>query len=132
MKPAEEIKAEAPPAMTRDDKRIINLKLHEVYINETIGYDADWTDHRVAESLGIPRAWVSQVREELFGPAGEPPEIKALEADLATVTASVERIKEAAKINAAEVAALLAAADKELKRISDRLDKLRYEITGRK
>lgn len=62
MKPAEEIKAEAPPAMTRDDKRIINLKLHEVYINETIGYDADWTDHRVAESLGIPRALVSQVR----------------------------------------------------------------------
>lgn len=93
--PKEEIKAmkaDPPPEMTREDKRVINLKLHEVYEGETTGYAKGWSDRKVAEELGVPRAWVAQVRDELFGPAGEPEEI----AKLATEHASlVKRLDDA-------------------------------------
>jgi hypothetical protein len=55
--------------MSREDRRIIFEKLNEVYANEAVGYEAPWTDDKVARDLGIPRAWVTQMREENFGPA---------------------------------------------------------------
>ena len=53
--------------MTRDDRRIIFEKLQEVYVNETVGYSPGWTDHKVATDLGVPRTWVSKIRDENFG-----------------------------------------------------------------
>lgn len=70
--------APQPAPMTRDDKRIINIKLHEVYISETEGYATPWTDKTVAESLGVPVAWVAEVRDELYGPAQDNSEIREL------------------------------------------------------
>lgn len=52
----------------RDDRRIIFAKLNELYIDEHKGYCEGWTDQRVAEDLGVPRAWVEALREENFGP----------------------------------------------------------------
>jgi hypothetical protein len=54
--------------MTRTEKRIIYAKLEEVYADETTGYRGSWTDERVAIDLGIPKEWVSLIREDAFGP----------------------------------------------------------------
>ena len=63
------IAADPPREMTREDRRIIISKLDEVYVSESVGYDRGWTDQRVANDLGIPKAWVAKLREENFGPA---------------------------------------------------------------
>lgn len=76
--------AEAPREMEREDRRIIFLKLNEIYLDETKGYSAGWTDKRVATELGTPVAWVRQVREENFGPEG------LSEADRAKIEAAKE------------------------------------------
>ncbi len=62
------LKAEAPREMTREDRRVILLKLNETYIDERIGYDKEWSDKRVAADLGVPQAWVAKLRDENFGP----------------------------------------------------------------
>lgn len=56
--------------MAREDRRIIFEKLNEVYVNEKVGYGNGWNDQKVATDLGIPRAWVSQIRDDNFGPEG--------------------------------------------------------------
>ncbi|PST62632.1 hypothetical protein C9E91_13725 [Rhizobium sp. SEMIA4064] len=63
--------ADKPREMTREDRRIINDKLDEVYGKDA--YKAPWTDAAVAKDLGVPRDWVAQVREQFFGPAGSNP-----------------------------------------------------------
>ena len=69
-------KAEPPGQMTREDRRIIFAKLNDVYVDEKVGYSSGWTDHVVAKDLNIPRAWVSTVREEHFGPDASNEEIR--------------------------------------------------------
>ncbi|WP_181409841.1 hypothetical protein [Martelella alba] len=65
------VKADPPPVMKRDDRRIIAAKLDDVY--STDAYVEPWTDAAVAKDLGVPRAWVSEVREAFFGPEGGNP-----------------------------------------------------------
>lgn len=60
--------ADKPREASRDERRLILAKLNDVYIDESAGYSAGWTDARVAQDLGVPRAWVSPIREENFGP----------------------------------------------------------------
>ena len=62
------MKADAPRTMSRDDRRIIFGKLETCWSDEKKTYDQGWTDERVAKDLGVPRAWVSTVRDENFGP----------------------------------------------------------------
>lgn len=59
-----------PREMTREDRRLIFLKIEEVYMDEKTGYSAGWTDRRVAEDMSIPLAWVVKIRDENFGPSG--------------------------------------------------------------
>ena len=61
------VKADEPPTMSREDRRLIFAKIDEVYLDETIGYSEGWTDSRVAEDLGVPVAWVKTIRAENFG-----------------------------------------------------------------
>ncbi len=61
------IKADPPRQMSRDDRRVIFAKLNDVYIDESKGYDNGWSDQRVAKDLGVPLAWVKEIREENFG-----------------------------------------------------------------
>ncbi|MCW8059285.1 hypothetical protein [Agrobacterium tumefaciens] len=63
--------ADKPREMSREDRRIINDKLDEVYAKDA--YKSPWTDAAVAKDLGVPRDWVAQVREQFFGPAGSNP-----------------------------------------------------------
>ncbi|KNY18221.1 hypothetical protein AKG11_03520 [Shinella sp. SUS2] len=65
------VRAEPPREPSVEDRRIINLKLMEVYTDG--GYVSPWTDQRVADDLNVPRAWVSAVREFSFGPEGSNP-----------------------------------------------------------
>lgn len=64
-------KADAPREPRLEDRRIINLKLSECYGDG--GYATPWTDQRVADDLGVPRAWVSEIRETMYGPEGSNP-----------------------------------------------------------
>lgn len=66
-----------PREMSREDRRIVFEKLNEVYLDERRGYDSDWSDHRVATDLGVPRKWVETVRKELFGDNGGNEELSA-------------------------------------------------------
>ena len=75
--PAKKV-ADAPPSMTRDDRRIIFAKLNEVYVDEKVGYSQSWSDQRVANDLSVPRAWVTEIREENFGPDGASEEVRGV------------------------------------------------------
>ncbi|MBP1841995.1 hypothetical protein J2046_000239 [Rhizobium petrolearium] len=68
---ADNPRAEKPREMTRDDRRIINDKLDEVYGKDC--YKSPWCDATVAKDLGVPRDWVAQVRDQFFGPEGSNP-----------------------------------------------------------
>ena len=65
-KPDIRIIADKPRDASLDERRIINEKLLQVYGDRS--YTAGWSDEKVAADLGIPRAWVAQVREFSFGP----------------------------------------------------------------
>lgn len=66
---------EPPRVMAREDRRIIFQKLNEVYLDEKRGYDTGWSDLKVSQDLGVPRAWVAEVRDENFGPTAANPDI---------------------------------------------------------
>ncbi|WP_180901739.1 hypothetical protein [Martelella soudanensis] len=66
-------KAEPPPQMQREDRRIVADKIADVY--DDSGYIAPWTDDLVARDLGVPCAWVAEVRDFMFGPANENPNL---------------------------------------------------------
>lgn len=69
---------DAPRHPSRDDKRVIFAKINDVYVDEKTGYDAGWTDARVARDLGVPVAWVANIREEHFGDECANPQIIAM------------------------------------------------------
>lgn len=84
------IEPDKPVEMGRDDRRIIFAKLDEVYLSADQGYSKGWTDKRIAEDLGVPRAWVEGVREEMFGPARDNEDIRALRTELDGLRAALE------------------------------------------
>lgn len=59
--------ATAPRQPAREDKRRILDKLNEVYTGEALGYSGDWSDGKVAASLSVPKAWVTDLRVEFHG-----------------------------------------------------------------
>lgn len=64
--------------MTREDKRIVFEKINENYLSEKDGYAPGWTDAKIAIDLGIPRSWVKDIREEMFGPEGSNEDIRKI------------------------------------------------------
>lgn len=106
--------ATPPRTMSREDKRIIFGKLDEVYNDDKTGYQIGWTDQKVAVDLGVPRAWVTQVREDMFGPLASNPEIEAC------ITAAQAVLAEAR----AKVAELLAESTK----LSDKVEGLERRL----
>lgn len=94
----------APPAedreLTRTDRRIIISKLDDVYGENS--YTDDWSDEKVAQDLGVPRDWVSGVRDENFGPdiseAAAAQRIDQLEKLASTITEAQEEISQQVKI----------------------------------
>lgn len=52
---------------TKNDRRVINIRLEEVYLDESRGYSRGWNDEKVAAELKVPVAWVAEVRDANFG-----------------------------------------------------------------
>lgn len=107
----EKVKAEAPRVMSRDERRIINAKIDEVYIDEAHGYSIGWNDERVATDLGVPRAWVSQMRDENFGPELNAEVVKA-RAETDTIVAEMTKLRAAMTESAAQAGELLTKAER--------------------
>lgn len=59
--------AKSDRSMSRGDKTAIYDMLKEVYVSDKIGYADGYSDQKLAEALGVPRAWVSTIRDEFFG-----------------------------------------------------------------
>ena len=83
-------KKEAPADATPEDRRIIGAKLDDVYDVKAGHYATGWTDQKVATDLGVPRAWVEQVRKLFYGEEASNPEIDALIAEASALKKSVE------------------------------------------
>jgi hypothetical protein len=116
--------AEKPRELSRDDRRIVFDKINGVYENG--GYITPWTDSAVAKDLGVPRDWVSQVREQFFGPAGSNP----LFDEFLAAKVSVEQ-RMAAVVGSQEAAIKhFEACTKELADLRKKLDDLR--LLGRR
>lgn len=111
VKQAEPARAEPPREMSKDDRRIVFAKIDEVYVGEEKGYDAGWTDERVAKDLGVPRAWVTTIREEFFGPAANISELEGI------ISQIDEKVKEGEQVAA------------RAERLREKLDALRDELT---
>ena len=79
-----------PPELTKENRRAILAKLEDVYVDETTGYSAGWTDAKVAADLGVPRAWVTTLRSENFGPEGNE-EIKIALAEAKELMAAINK-----------------------------------------
>lgn len=73
--PPEQTKAEPPRVMSRDERRIIFAEINDVYAGPS-GYEAPWSDTKVAAALDVPVAWVTEVRTEFFGDACSNPELE--------------------------------------------------------
>ena len=88
--PATEIKKE----MSKADRRIIFNKIEDVYLEEATGYKSDWNDQKVADDLGVSVDWVSSIREENFGPAGNQAAVLAETREMGVkITASIAELK---------------------------------------
>ena len=94
VKPELVVAAEKPRVMQRDDRRIIFEKLNAVYLDEKRGYDNDWSDNKVATDLGVPRIWVEQVREEMFGPVNTNGDIEEFMKGLAELAVYKKQLAE--------------------------------------
>lgn len=117
-----EAKPETPREMSREDRRIIFAKVDELYLDDKTGYAAPWTDSAVARDLGVPRAWVAQVREELFGPEGSNAEFDDFLAKAAPVIADMKNLCRSATAQLEEARRLSERVD-ELERIARRVER---------
>ena len=94
--------------MTFSDKRIINTKLEEVYIDEKVGYSDGWSDQKVAGHLGVPVAWVRTLRDENFGDEIKSENVREKVAEALQLVANVKKLQPAID----EARKLLGVADK--------------------
>ncbi|MBR0741190.1 hypothetical protein JQ581_30085 [Bradyrhizobium liaoningense] len=98
--------------ITREDRRIIFEKLNEVYVNDKVGYAGAWTDERVAQDLGVPRAWVRLIRDENFGDEAGNEDLRKMLIEARTAVERVRAIE-------GEMRSLLSLADKLEKGIAE-------------
>lgn len=88
--------AEPPRKPTFDERRIIFAKLEEAYLDENRGYDTGWSDRKVAEDLGVPRAWVSEIREQNFGPLRDTEEVRVVTEEARKLVAEARELHDEA------------------------------------
>lgn len=118
----EAAKAEPPREMSREDRRIVFAKIDELYLEEKTGYQPPWTDAAVARDLGVPRAWVSQVRDELFGPEGSNAEFDDFLKQAAPIIADLKNLQKSVSTQLESVRAICSRVD-ELERMSKRIER---------
>ncbi|HEV2502358.1 MAG TPA: hypothetical protein VGV39_04750 [Mesorhizobium sp.] len=107
-------KPAATPAVaepTREERRIVFLKIDEHYESEKVGYRAPWTDAAIARDLNVPRDWVAKVRDEHFGPGGSNADFDAFLEQVAPILADLKNL---ARSTAAQL--------EEARKIGERVD----------
>ena len=99
---------------SREQKRLIMGLLESVYSTASGRYSGGETDSTVASTLGpdFKTDWVSQIREEFFGPDGNDTALLELSAEIAELRAEIDAA--AQQVTAAEAS---------LKKLHLRLDK---------
>lgn len=90
------------------------------------GYDAGWSDEAVAKDLGIPRAWVTSVRDEMFGPAIADDDPRKLLEQISALSEVVDGMKQKAAANAED----LKAREKVWKEAADYINSMQSQIAG--
>ncbi|MCW2218795.1 hypothetical protein M2232_002327 [Bradyrhizobium japonicum] len=98
--------------ITREDRRIIFEKLNEVYVSDKVGYAGNWTDDKLAQDLGVPRAWVRLIRDENFGDEAGNEDLRKMLIEARTAVERVRAIE-------CEMRSLLSLADKLEKGIAE-------------
>lgn len=95
--------AQMPRTMSREDRKLIFDEINGCYDKEAGRYMDGWHDEKVAKSLGahVPRAWVSEIREDFFGPSGSNEDfdkfierMKAINDDLIQLRSMVGQVDE--------------------------------------
>jgi hypothetical protein len=124
--PIKSLKDAGQRMLGRDDRRIIFTKLNEVYVGEKIGYGEGWTDERVANDLGVPRAWVKLVRDENFGEEMASEEIRQ---KLADATKLLDEIKQRTTL-AETIVADMKRLTTEAEHMNKSLDAIRKAVGG--
>lgn len=105
--PVAPMRAEPPRAPTREDNKIIHAKISEVWGGDDVGYLGDWTDEKIAKDLGVPRAWVTDIRVDWFGDVKSNEELRKeitdLTAKLVTASEAYERMAALANRHKSEI-----------------------------
>jgi hypothetical protein len=118
------IAAEPPRQMTRDDRRVIFAKLNDVYIDEAKGYDNGWSDLRVAKDLGVPLAWVKEIREENFGLESANEDARAIMKEVLELLAQINQKQKQFEAAREKLSADLAEIAKKSDEVTRKLEKL--------
>lgn len=120
-------KADMPKVMSREDKRLVFTSIAEVW-DDNIGYLDMATDASVAAGIGVPVAWVTQVRDDMFGPI---PEANPLNKLVEEGEALLQEVK--AKVTEARaILAALAAFDVRVNSLERQLADIRKAQRGMK
>jgi len=125
------VKAEEPTKlreMTRDERLIIMDKIRDVHDGDR--YGSGWSDKKVAEDLGVPWAWVADIRENVLMFQGAHDEIfdaftemaAPVIADMKNMANSIRVQLENSKAIEARLSSVMAKID-ELERMSRKVDK---------
>lgn len=95
----------APRIMSRDDRRLIIAEIKGCWDEEKRRYMDGWHDERIAQALGahVPKAWVTEVREDYFGESGSNEQFDEFIRKLEAATDEMHRIeKETAAITTSQ------------------------------
>jgi hypothetical protein len=84
-----------PRTMGREDRKLIFDEIAGCYDKDAGRYMDGWTDERVAKALGahVPRGWVTEIREDFFGPSGSNEEFDRYLEKLKPVETEAAQIK---------------------------------------
>lgn len=86
--------ADPPPTPDRDSRRLIHGEIEKYWLDERKGYANGETDLTIARRLGVPAAWVAEVREFAFGPEMTNEDLAAFVSDLKSLAADVASLRE--------------------------------------
>lgn len=91
---------EEPKKMDREERRVIFAAIEERWApGGDSGYITPWTDQAVASHLGVPLAWVAEVRSQFFGEVRDNQEIRDLLERAAKLLVEVDgKVKEAIQL----------------------------------
>lgn len=107
----------APRTPTPADRRKVYARLLEVYDTDRGRYCDEFTDQSIAKELGVPRRWVSDIREADFGPAGGNVEIERVVSAIGQMQGDAKRLGDEAMEIAAKAEKLTADAEALMKRV---------------